>query len=112
MSTTISPARIEGISTSVSSSTTPAGSGGPAGTSFKEALQHTNPSNPIDRIFGGAVHHDIQKLQAELVKGTTIPARDLLLYQMKLGFFNQRVELVSKLAESGMATMRKFQNQQ
>jgi|GEM_PF-3595749 len=68
--------------------------------------------NRLQNLFGNDLHRDIQKLGTDLVQGKEIPARELLVYQMKLGSFNQRVELVSKLAESAMATLRKFQQQQ
>ena len=80
------------------------------GVSFAEKLA-AQPSQ-LQNLFGNDLHRDIQKLSADLAKGKEIPARDLLIYQMKVGAFNQRVELVSKLAESAMATLRKFQQQQ
>jgi hypothetical protein len=91
------------------------GSSGPAGvadkgTSFEQVRQQV--SERVDNFFDPKLQKDMQNLHTDLVKGKTIPARELLVYQMRLGSFNQRVELVSKLAESAMGTVKKFQQQQ
>lgn len=75
----------------------------PEGPSFKEKF---------DSFVGREQFNEIQGLQKALESGKTIPARELLVYQVQLSALNQRVELLSKLGESAMGTVRKFQQQQ
>lgn len=43
-------------------------------------------------------------------KGFKISPQELIVYQVRAGQFGLRVELLSKLAESAMSSIRKFQN--
>ncbi len=80
------------------------------GANFEQVRQKV--AERVDSFFDPKLQKDMQNLHTDLVNGKTIPARELLVYQMRLGSFNQKVELVSKLAESAMGTVKKFQQQQ
>jgi hypothetical protein len=53
----------------------------------------------------------MQKLSHEITNGTKLSSQELLLYQMRVGEYGMQVELVSKVAESMNASLRKLQNQ-
>lgn len=75
----------------------------PHKTDFKEVLENQKSND----MFA-----DIQKTQKTLIEGKEISGKDLILYQIKVGQFSMRVELISKMAESAMGTVKKFQNPQ
>lgn len=94
---------------------TPASSENVKGKSFKETLQppeRTAPSNAIEEAFGGKLHEDVARFQNQIVAGKDIPVKDLLYYQIRISQFGLRVELISKVAESAVSTVKKFQNTQ
>lgn len=51
----------------------------------------------------------LENLQQQLINAPELNPRQLLLYQIKVGQLGLRVELISKLAESATATVRKLQ---
>ena len=58
------------------------------------------------------LHAELTQLQQRIERGDKIDSRELILYQIKAGQFGLEVELVSKVAEAGLSTARKFQSQQ
>jgi len=56
------------------------------------------------------LHTQLVQLQHKVAGGAPFTPRDLLLYQIRAGQLHLQVELVSKAAESMLATVRKFQN--
>ncbi len=55
---------------------------------------------------------EMRGMETRLKNRTAVAPRDLLYLQMRLGDVHLKVELASKLAESLLATARKFQSQQ
>ncbi|MCO6430205.1 MAG: hypothetical protein J5J00_05040 [Deltaproteobacteria bacterium] len=55
---------------------------------------------------------EIAQVQQRILSGQKLTPQELIIYQVRAGEYNLRVELVSKIAESVMATMRKFQSSQ
>lgn len=84
----------------------------PVGGSFKETLAEVKAGNRVDDILGSSLQQDLQKLQMDLASGRKLSSSELLLYQIKVGQFGIRVELLSKVAESLLGTVRKFQQGQ
>lgn len=70
--------------------------------SFKEVLG----------TVGGGFHAELNHLQKNLISGAKVAPEKLLLYQIKVGQFGMRVELVSKIAESMLSTVRRLQSTQ
>jgi|688.fasta_scaffold983444_2 hypothetical protein len=62
--------------------------------------------------FGGGFLHKSGLIQRVSGSKGALNPRDLLLLQVHMGRFNLHVEMVSKVAESGAATIRKLQNAQ
>ena len=75
---------------------------------FTEVLQGVRKSAETKTDL----HAEIRELQQLLLSGRKIPPEKLLVYQIKAGQYGMRVELVTKLAESMLATVRRFQNSQ
>lgn len=79
---------------------------------FTEVLSEVR----LEGIMGGAFSKngfgELQQLQQKILKTQNPTARDLLLYQVRAAQFGMGVELVSKIAESVSATIRKFQSNQ
>lgn len=82
------------------------------------SLQQSKPvaksefAEKFEKVIGRDQFKQLKDLQNVLESGKSIPARELLVYQVRLSALNQRVELLAKLGESAMATVRKFQQQQ
>ena len=87
----------------------PQGSGG---VSFKQTLEGVRNNISMDALAGVDIQRDMRQLQADLVSGRKISAPELLLYQIRIGQFGLRVELMSKVAEGLLSTVRKFQQGQ
>ena len=87
--------------------TSHSGTGG-AGIKFKGVM------DAISGIQGGAgtSFHEIQALQQKVLNSNQLSPRDLLIYQIKVSQFGLHTELISKVAESASATMKKLQNGQ
>ena len=60
-------------------------------------------------LFGLGLHQELTKVGQAIAGGRDLSARELLLYQVRAGQLGLRVELVSKVAESGLQTVRKLQ---
>ena len=58
------------------------------------------------------VYQEITQLQQAILKGEKISAQQLIYYQIKAGQFNLQVELISKVSDAALTTLRKFQNSQ
>jgi len=83
--------------------------GGSSG--FKELFDKLGSSSSPKDIFANGLHKELKAIQEKALEGGAFQARELLLYQIKAGEFNLRVELVSKVAESLLGTLRKLQSQ-
>lgn len=80
--------------------------------SFKDAMHKVGLKEIQSQVLGQDLHKDIIAVQRSLESGRSMPMQDLVLYQIKAGQFNLRVELISKMGESVMSTLRKFQQGQ
>jgi hypothetical protein len=69
---------------------------------FQEIMQR-----PVKDIFT-----EIQEFQKSILNGKEFSGKDLIMYQIKTGQFSMRVELVSKVAEAAVSTVKKFQSPQ
>lgn len=72
--------------------------------------QSSQDKNTI--LSGLDAHADLQTLQTQILSGKEFSPAELLRYQIVVSKFNLNVELVSKLAESLLASVRKLQNPQ
>ena len=98
-----------GITTVVKS----APAAGPAGDKgFAGVLERIRGAAGMDQLIGVRTHQEIGLLQKEIMAGKNFTARDLLLYQIKVGRFGLQVELLSKVAEGMMTAVRKLQGGQ
>ena len=79
------------------------------GKTFSEMLELAGRA--IDRS-GLGLHTEIQAIEQRIKSGPVLSPQELISYQIKAGRFGLSVEMVSKLAEGMMATMRKFQQGQ
>ena len=75
------------------------------GPKFSEVLDKIR----VQGAGGTDLFKDISTMQQRIVQGGNVTPRELILYQITAGQFNLRVELVSKVAESVMVSLRKFQ---
>lgn len=80
--------------------------------SFNDVLEEIRNQPKLDSMLGLDLHRDINTLKADLMAGRKIAPAELLLYQIKVGQFGLRVELLSKVAEGFLSTVRKFQQGQ
>ena len=62
-------------------------------------------------VWGVRAHRELAAFQQQAAAGKQIDAKDLLLYQIKAGEFNLRVEMFSKIADSFLGTVKKLQSQ-
>ena len=60
---------------------------------------------------GRDLYQDLVQMQEQILNSKSVPAKDLILYQIKTAQFGLQVELISKVGESALATIRKFQAQ-
>ncbi len=68
------------------------------------SFQHLYDGIRNDTAFAG-----INRLLKQVVAGKQFSPTDLLRAQLQVSLYNQRVELISKAAESGIVTVRKLQ---
>ena len=80
------------------------------GKSFKEVL-HSIDSKAHSTKIPADPFQAMNQLTERVLRGDKLNSRELLLYQVKAGQFGMHVELISKVAESGSASVRKLQNQ-
>ena len=60
---------------------------------------------------GTDLYQDLVRMQQQILSSKSVPAKDLILYQIKTAQFGLHVELLSKIGESALSTIRKFQAQ-
>lgn len=77
-----------------------------AQSNFKEVLQQIPQSTKLDP------HAELVKLQGLFLSGKKFEPRELLYYQIRASQFGLGVELISKVAESVSAALRKFEQGQ
>jgi TolA-binding protein len=56
------------------------------------------------------LHQELAQIQGKIEAGKSFSGRELLLYQIKASRFHVQVEMLSKVAESMLGTLRKFQS--
>ena len=56
------------------------------------------------------IFQELRVLQQRLLGAGAFEPRELLRYQIKAGMLHTQVELLSRLAESGLAAVRRLQN--
>ncbi|MCB0353123.1 MAG: hypothetical protein KDD64_06340 [Bdellovibrionales bacterium] len=59
----------------------------------------------------GGLHEQLSSFQKGVLNGQLFSPQELLKFQIQAGQFGLRVELISRVAESASATIRKFQQQ-
>jgi len=72
------------------------------GVSFEKILNAVQGKNDM--------HEALQKMSNKLLSQKEMAPRELLQYQLMANAFHVKVELVSKVAESASATLKKLQN--
>ncbi len=77
------------------------------GRTFDKVLQQTAPG-----VFDLQVHNELLQVERSVAGGKGVPLAELIHIQIKAGQFGLRVELLSKVAESGTTTLRKLQSGQ
>jgi hypothetical protein len=70
-----------------------------------------NPAlvNPFTGVSAGKAFQEILTLQTRLLGAKELSPKELIVYQVKASQFGLQVELLSKVSESIVATVRKFQ---
>lgn len=63
-------------------------------------------------ILGTRQHQELTVMQEKLSSATQLSPRELLFYQMRVGEFGLRVEMISKMSESAITTVKKLQQTQ
>lgn len=86
--------------------------GSKAGVSFQQVLEKTKAADNVPQVKSGDAFAEIQAMQKSIMSAKELSGKDLILYQIKAGQFNLRVEMLSKVAEGVVGTFRKFQNPQ
>ena len=76
------------------------------------ALKHELSALETKGSAGADLHQELMAIQSKVLKGAALTPQELISFQIKANQFGVRVELISKVAESAMATTRKLQNQQ
>ena len=69
----------------------------------------------LNQRAGGAgidLYPQMVKLQSDMMTGKKFSPQELLAYQILVGQFSLRVEMLSKAAESASAAIKKFQTPQ
>ena len=64
------------------------------------------------RSSGDGLYSDIQRLQQQVMSGKSLSSQELITYQIKAHQFGLQVELVSKVAESAVSSLKRLQNPQ
>lgn len=82
------------------------------GRPFKEVLAELGESKSKHPASVTDLHQQLVSLQRVVLSGRSIAPQDLLMYQITASQLNLRVEMASKLGESLLSTLRRFQNQQ
>lgn len=85
--------------------------------SKRPALDSREQGQAFDKIkkeLNGSedFYTQIRSMERDLASGKELSSKEILLHQIRAQHFHLRVELVSKVAESALATVRKFQNPQ
>ncbi len=65
----------------------------------------------IGDVFDTALHRDLLGIRDAAMQGKSLSARELLMYQIKAGELNLRVEMIGKVADSFQGTLKKLQSQ-
>ena len=79
---------------------------------FKVELEEVRLKAGPPALLGGDLHQELLQVRSKLINGAEFSPRELLLYQIRAGEFGLQVEMVSKLSEAAMSTVRKFQHGQ
>ena len=86
-----------------------------AGNFVAEKISGVTPSKKfsewLERAEMGGLHEQLSSLQKSVLNGKLFSPQELLKFQIQAGQFGLRVELISRVAESASATIRKFQQQ-
>ncbi|MBN8548195.1 MAG: hypothetical protein J0M12_02645 [Deltaproteobacteria bacterium] len=108
--------KIEALSASVPVSSQKieqdAGIRGRTGKAFDAVLHEARAGTAWENIASPQAFQDLLSLQSKISKSKSISARELIEYQVKASQFGLGIELVSKVAESVSASLRKFQTNQ
>jgi hypothetical protein len=80
------------------------GNGATPQTSFKDVMKSVAKAGDL-----GGLQKDLNLFSQSVMAGKKFNPQDLIVYQMKAGQFGLGVELVSKVAESASATLRKLE---
>ena len=84
----------------------------PAQKKFSQIVEGLSKSPKLAELLGTGLRAELRALETSVFKGQQLSATQLLRYQIKLGEFNLRVELCSKLSEGLTSTIKRFQGGQ
>lgn len=79
----------------------------PQSKGFSSILQ-----SKMDAILGSDLYKDMTKFEQNLTSKRDMAPKELILYQVKASQLGLRVELLSKVGESMLTTVKKFQQGQ
>ena len=82
------------------------------GKGFGELKQELQKSANLDLLFAPDIQKDLARIERGIVQGKVFSPQELIGLQIKAHHFGIRVELVARLAESGVATLKRLQNPQ
>ena len=103
--------KVAALSDSLLSSARSAGSANVQKT-FEHVRSELSPPVKPAEIFGPEMSRQIDRVAEAAISGKEISPRELLAFQIRAGQFGLRVELISKMAESGISTLKRLQNPQ
>lgn len=79
---------------------------------FKDVMNGQKPNIAPVAPSVKDLFKEIQEIQKAILNGKELTGKDLIMYQIKTGQYSMRVELISKVAEAAVSTVKKFQNPQ
>lgn len=80
------------------------------GKSFSGVLNETKAEQLWTALTNPASFKELGALQSRILQSRSVSPRELILYQVKASHFGLGIELVSKVAESVSASIKKFQS--
>ncbi len=80
--------------------------------SFERVRSELTPALSNLQILGPDLSRELAHITKAALSGKQLTAQELVAFQVKAGQFGLRVELISKMAEAGISTLKKLQNPQ
>jgi hypothetical protein len=80
-----------------------------AGANFRKVQQALRS---VENETGNSIFTEVAAIQKRILDGKKLSTQELLVYQIKANQFGLHVELVSKVAESSLSTLKRLQSPQ